>query len=124
MRTGAPGWRPIRASVIRDRGTGRARGHLRLSARPEDLSCTESRGLADRVIPPNQAESMVDALDRRGLPVAYLRFEGEGHGFRRAGTIRRCLEAELGFYARVFGFEPADAPAPVEIRNLPDPQTS
>ena len=76
------------------------------------------QGLDDRVVPPNQAESMVDALDRRGLPVAYLRFEGEGHGFRRADTIRRCLEAELFFYARVFGFEPADAPAPVEIRNL------
>ena len=77
------------------------------------------QGLDDRVVPPNQAELMVDALDHRGLPVAYLRFEGEGHGFRQAGTIRRCLEAELYFYARVFGFEPADAPAPVEIRNLP-----
>ena len=77
------------------------------------------QGLDDRVVPPNQAELMVDALDRRGLPVAYLRFEGEGHGFRKADTIRRCLEAELCFYARVFGFEPADAPASVEIRNLP-----
>ena len=77
------------------------------------------QGLDDRVVPPNQAELMVDALDRRGLPVAYLRFEGEGHGFRRAGTIRRCLEAELYFYARVFGFEPADTLPPVEIRNAP-----
>ena len=45
-------------------------------------------------------------------------FEGEGHGFRQAGTLHRCMEAELVFYARMFGFEPADAPAPVEIRNL------
>ena len=82
------------------------------------------QGLDDRVVPPNQAELMVDALDHRGLPVAYLRFEGEGHGFRQAGTIRRCLEAELYFYARVFGFEPADAPAPVEIRNLPGSRAS
>ena len=76
------------------------------------------QGLDDRVVPPNQAELMVDALDRQGLPVACLMFEGEGHGFRGAGTIRRCLEAELLFYARVFGFEPADTLAPVEIRNL------
>ena len=47
-----------------------------------------------------------------------LIFEGEGHGLRRADTMCRCLEAELLFYARVFGFEPADALAPVEIRNL------
>ena len=76
------------------------------------------QGLDDRVVPPNQAELMVDALDRQGLPVACLMFEGEGHGFRGADTIRRCLEAELLFYARVFGFEPADDPAPIEIRNL------
>ena len=76
------------------------------------------QGLDDRIVPPNQAELMVDALDRRGLPVACLMFEGEGHGFRGADTIRRCLEAELLFYARVFGFEPADTLVPVEIRNL------
>ena len=76
------------------------------------------QGLDDRVVPPNQAELMVDALDRQGLPVACLMFEGEGHGFRRADTLRRCLEAELSFYGRVFAFEPADTSAPVEIRNL------
>ena len=76
------------------------------------------QGLDDRVVPPNQAELMVDALDRQGLPVACLVFEGEGHGFRQAGTIRRCLEAELVFYGQVFGFEPADVLAPVHIRNL------
>ena len=76
------------------------------------------QGLDDRVVPPNQAGLMVDALDRQGLPVACLMFEGEGHGFRRADTMRRCLEAELLFYARVFGFEPADTLPPVDIRNL------
>ena len=75
------------------------------------------QGLDDRVVPPNQAELMVNALDRQGLPVACLMFEGEGHGFRMAATMRRCLEAELAFYARVFGFEPADTPAPLVIRN-------
>ena len=61
---------------------------------------------------------MVDALDRRELPVACLMFEGEGHGFRGADTVRRCLEAELSFYARVFGFEPAGGLVNLEIRNL------
>ena len=76
------------------------------------------QGLDDRIVPPNQAKLMVDALDGQGLPVACLMFEGEGHGFRRADTMRRCLEAELLFYARVFGFEPADTLPPVDIRNL------
>ena len=76
------------------------------------------QGLDDKVVPPNQAEAMVDALDAKGLPVAYLAFEGEGHGFRKAETIVRALEAELHFYGRVFGFTPADDIEPVPIRNL------
>jgi dipeptidyl aminopeptidase/acylaminoacyl peptidase len=60
------------------------------------------------VVPPNQAEMMVEALRRKGLPVAYLAFEGEQHGFRKAETIQIVLGAELAFYGRVFGFEPAD----------------
>ena len=76
------------------------------------------QGLDDRVVPPNQAELMAGELDRQGLPVACLMFEGEGHGFRKADTIRRCLEAELAFYGRVFGFEPADPLPPLDIRNL------
>ena len=76
------------------------------------------QGLDDKVVPPNQAEAMVDALDAKGLPVAYLPFEGEGHGFRQAETIVRALEAELCFYGRVFGFTPADDIEPVPIRNL------
>ena len=100
-----------------DRDVYRARSPLHHASR---LGCPVIffQGLDDRVVPPNQAELMVDALDRQGLPVACLMFEGEGHGFRQAGTMRRCLEAELLFYARVFGFEPADTLAPVDIRNL------
>jgi dipeptidyl aminopeptidase/acylaminoacyl peptidase len=77
------------------------------------------QGLEDTVVPPNQAERMVDALRSRGIPVAYLPFEGEQHGFRRAENIMRALEAELYFYARVLGFKTADAIEPVDIDNLP-----
>lgn len=73
------------------------------------------QGLDDRVVPPAQSESMVAAMRARGVPVAYLTFEGEGHGFRKAESLRRALEAELAFYARVFGFAPADAVAPVAL---------
>jgi dipeptidyl aminopeptidase/acylaminoacyl peptidase len=76
------------------------------------------QGLDDPVVPPNQAEMMVAALRAKGLPVAYLAFPGEQHGFRRAETIKRCLEAELYFYSRVFGFELADPVEPVAIENL------
>jgi dipeptidyl aminopeptidase/acylaminoacyl peptidase len=57
------------------------------------------QGADDRVVPPNQTEMMVDALRRRGIPVGYLLFDGEQHGFRRADTIKRALDAELYFYA-------------------------
>jgi dipeptidyl aminopeptidase/acylaminoacyl peptidase len=76
------------------------------------------QGLDDRVVPPDQAELMFDALRRRGIPVAYLPFEGEGHGFRRAENIQRSLEAELSFYGRVLGFAPADELPPLRIENL------
>ena len=59
------------------------------------------QGLEDRVVPPAQAEVMVEALRKRGLPHAYLAFEGEQHGFRRAETIVRAQEAELSFYGRI-----------------------
>jgi dipeptidyl aminopeptidase/acylaminoacyl peptidase len=52
---------------------------------------------------------MVAAMKRRGVPVEYHGFEGEGHGFRKAATIETCLEAELAFYGRVFGFHPAQS---------------
>src|SRR5205807_924659 len=76
------------------------------------------QGLEDKVVPPAQAEAMVEALRAKGLPFAYLAYEGEQHGFRKAENIRRSLEAELYFYAKVFGFEPADEIEPVEIENL------
>jgi dipeptidyl aminopeptidase/acylaminoacyl peptidase len=86
----------------------------------ERLSCALIlfQGLEDKVVPPNQAEMMADAVRRKGLPVAYVAFEGEQHGFRKAETIVRCLEAELYFYGAVFGFQPADRIEPVPIDNL------
>jgi dipeptidyl aminopeptidase/acylaminoacyl peptidase len=76
------------------------------------------QGLEDKVVPPNQSQMMADAVRARGVPVAYLAFEGEQHGFRQADTIVRCLEAELYFYGAVFGFVPADVIPPVVIDNL------
>ena len=76
------------------------------------------QGLEDKVVPPNQAEMMVSALQQKGLPVAYVAYPGEQHGFRQAENIQRTLEGELYFYSRVFGFALAEAIAPVEIFNL------
>jgi dipeptidyl aminopeptidase/acylaminoacyl peptidase len=76
------------------------------------------QGLDDRVVPPDQSQRMADAVRAKGLPVAYLAFEGEQHGFRRAETIVRCFEAELYFYGAVFGFTPADPLPPIRIDNL------
>jgi len=73
------------------------------------------QGLEDKVVPPAQAEEMVRALDEKGVPHAYLAYEGEQHGFRKAENVRRTAEAELYFYGRVLGFTPADALEPVEI---------
>jgi dipeptidyl aminopeptidase/acylaminoacyl peptidase len=75
------------------------------------------QGLDDEVVLPNQAEMMIEALDRKGIPYAYLAFEGEGHGFRKAENIERSAEAELFFYGWVFGFVPAGDIPPVEIHN-------
>ena len=76
------------------------------------------QGLDDKVVPPSQAEIMVEALRRNGVPFAYIAFEGEGHGFRKAENIRRSNEACLTFFSRVFGFTPADELDPLEIENL------
>jgi dipeptidyl aminopeptidase/acylaminoacyl peptidase len=76
------------------------------------------QGLDDKVVPPQQSETMVKALRQRGVPVAYVELEGEGHGFRKAESIVRTLEAELYFYLRLFGLHDAAAPAPVAIDNL------
>jgi dipeptidyl aminopeptidase/acylaminoacyl peptidase len=76
------------------------------------------QGLEDKVVPPNQAEMMVEALRQKGVPVAYVAFAGEQHGFRQAENIKRSLDGELYFYGRVFGFELADPVEPVPIENL------
>jgi dipeptidyl aminopeptidase/acylaminoacyl peptidase len=76
------------------------------------------QGLEDKIVPPNQAEMMVNALRAKGLSVAYITFEGEQHGFRQAANIKRALDGEIYFYSRVFGFELADAVEPVQIENL------
>ena len=78
------------------------------------------QGLDDKVVPPNQSQMMFDAVKAKGLPVAYVPFPGEGHGFRAAAAIKRSLEAELYFYGRVLGFKPADALDKIAIENLPE----
>jgi dipeptidyl aminopeptidase/acylaminoacyl peptidase len=86
----------------------------------DQLSCPLIlfQGLEDKVVPPNQAQMMYDAVNEQGLPVALVMFEGEQHGFRKAENIRRSLDGQLYFLSRVFGFEPADEIEPVPIANL------
>lgn len=75
------------------------------------------QGLDDHVVLPDQAEHMVNELTARGIPVAYLAFPGEGHGFLRAETLVRCQEAELYMYGKVLGIRLADRPEPLAIAN-------
>ncbi|MGF1596553.1 MAG: prolyl oligopeptidase family serine peptidase [Acidimicrobiales bacterium] len=77
----------------------------------DELSCPllVLQGMEDEIVPPNQSEAIVGALAAKGIPHAYVTFEGEQHGFRQAANIVRSYEVELWFYGRVFGFEPADA---------------
>jgi dipeptidyl aminopeptidase/acylaminoacyl peptidase len=76
------------------------------------------QGNDDKVVPPEQSEKMANALRQKHIPVAYIVFEGEGHGFRKAENIQKALENELYFYSRVFGFAPADSLDSVVIENL------
>ncbi len=76
------------------------------------------QGLEDKIVPPNQAELILESLKKRGVPVAYVPFAGEQHGFRKAENIIRASEVELYFYSRILGFDPADTIEPVEIFNL------
>jgi dipeptidyl aminopeptidase/acylaminoacyl peptidase len=76
------------------------------------------QGLEDKVVPPNQSQMMADAARAKGLPVAYVTFPGEQHGFRKEENIVRSLEAELYFYAAVLKFAAADPIDPVAIDNL------
>jgi dipeptidyl aminopeptidase/acylaminoacyl peptidase len=86
----------------------------------DQLSCPMIlfQGLEDKIVPPNQSESMYEAVKAKGLPVAYLAFEGEQHGFRQAENIKRALDGELYFYSRIFGFDLADPVEPVVINNF------
>jgi dipeptidyl aminopeptidase/acylaminoacyl peptidase len=76
------------------------------------------QGLDDKVVLPSQAEAMVEVLERKGIPYAYLAFEGEGHGFRRRENIKRSLEATLSFVGQVFGFAAADETESLAIAHL------
>ena len=82
-----------------------------------DSSMLLLQGLEDKVVPPNQAETMYEAVRQKGLPVAYIAYEGEGHGFRQADTIQHSTLAELAFFGRVFGFVPADSVPDIEVVN-------
>ena len=86
----------------------------------EKLSCPVIffQGLEDKVVPADQAETMVDAIRGKGIPVSYVAFEGEQHGFRQAKNIKRALDGELYFYSKVFRFDLAEPVEPVEIENL------
>ncbi|MDJ0599665.1 MAG: S9 family peptidase [Crocosphaera sp.] len=85
----------------------------------EQLSCPVIflQGLEDKVVPPNQAEMMVNSLKKKGIPVAYITFEEEQHGFRQAENIKYALDSEFYFYSRIFNFTPADNLEPINILN-------
>jgi dipeptidyl aminopeptidase/acylaminoacyl peptidase len=74
------------------------------------------QGGQDKVVPPSQAEAIVAAVRGKGLPVAYLLFPDEGHGFRRAENVIATAEAALAFLGRVHGFAPADELPPLDLR--------
>jgi dipeptidyl aminopeptidase/acylaminoacyl peptidase len=76
------------------------------------------QGLDDEIVPPGQAVAMAEVLERKGVPYAYIAFEGEGHGFRKEENLVRTLEATLDFVAQVFGFAPADELEPLAVPNL------
>jgi dipeptidyl aminopeptidase/acylaminoacyl peptidase len=78
------------------------------------------QGLDDKVVPPSQAQTMVDAMRAKNMPVAHYEFEGEGHGFRKGDTQKRVLDLELGFYAKLFGFTAPGLSEKVEISGLED----
>ncbi|KAG0057815.1 Dipeptidyl aminopeptidase [Gryganskiella cystojenkinii] len=86
------------------------------SADKISCACAFFQGLEDKIVPPSQAEMMVKALKERGLPVAYVTFEGEDHGFVIPKNVKAALQGELSFLGRIFGFTPFDA-IPVDISN-------
>jgi len=102
---------PERADVYRDRSAVRFADNLKC---PVILF----QGLEDKIVPPSQAEEFVAVCKKKGLPYAYIAFEGEQHGFRQEKNIRRSIEGELYFISRIFGFEIADSVEPVRIENF------
>jgi dipeptidyl aminopeptidase/acylaminoacyl peptidase len=86
----------------------------------EQLNCPVIffQGLKDTVVPPNQTEMMFDAIKDKGLPVAYVAFEQEAHGFRISDNIKKALDSEFYFYSQILGFQPAEFIEPIEIINL------
>ena len=76
------------------------------------------QGTDDKLVLPKQAEMLAEAARQKDLPVALIMFEGEGHGFRRAETIKAATEAQIYFLGRILGFEPADQVSPIPIENL------
>ena len=73
------------------------------------------QGSEDPVVPPSQAEQLVDALQAGGIPHSYVLFAGESHGFRQAETFSAALDAELSFLGQILGFEPHDEITPITI---------
>ena len=86
----------------------------------DQLSCPVIffQGLEDEVVPPNQSETMYEALRKKGIPVAYVTYKGEQHGFRQAKNIKHSFDTELYFYSKIFNFDIADSVEPVNIENL------
>ena len=86
----------------------------------DSLSCPVIffQGSEDAVVPPGQAQAMVAALKAKGLPVAYVEFAGEGHGFRQAKNIQHAAAAEYQFFCRVFGIECPDSAVELDVENL------
>ncbi len=82
------------------------------------------QGLEDKVVPPDQSEKIFEAVKSKGLPVAYIAYEWEQHGFRRAENIKRSYEAELYFYSKIFQFNLADQSGPITIENLDTRRTT
>jgi dipeptidyl aminopeptidase/acylaminoacyl peptidase len=79
------------------------------------------QGMEDKVVPPNQAAVIAEALADRGIPYVHVEYEGEGHGFRQAENVIRSLETELAFYGYVFGFTPAGGVSDVDLGpGIPD----
>jgi dipeptidyl aminopeptidase/acylaminoacyl peptidase len=76
------------------------------------------QGSEDKVVPPSQSDKLFHVLDKKHLPVAYVLFQGEQHGFRKAETISRALEIEYYFYSQMFGFILPEVITPIEIRNM------